>query len=162
MAPDSEGPDQPTAPEPSSLPDHLPIQITAPIPQVQSETSRAEKAQISLDRANEAEKSIGSSNSWQGIVEKIKWVTDTLSPVAGVRVINILFVYAWLRQLALPAPPDCTDGVWSAFGDPPGTPDYVIVGRNADAMFIRVIGTLETVSTRRQCPNAAQEHARCF
>jgi hypothetical protein len=88
---DSRGPDQSTAPEPPSPPpDHPPVQSSTPVPQDQAEMSLSEKAQISLDRADEAEKSIGGSNTWQGVVEKIKWVMNTLSPVAGVRVINIL------------------------------------------------------------------------
>jgi hypothetical protein len=90
--------------------------------------SLAEKAQISLDRAVQAEKSIDGSNTWQGVVERVKFVMDTLSPVAGVREINILFVYSRLSRLALSAQSDCTDGVWSAFSDPRGAPVCVLVG----------------------------------
>jgi hypothetical protein len=127
---DSRGPDQSTAPEPPSPPpDHPPVQSSTPVPQDQAEMSLSEKAQISLDRADEAEKSIGGSNTWQGIVEKIKFVMNTLSPVAGVRVINIPFAYPRLTRLPLSAQSDCTDGVWSAFSDPRGAPVCVLVGK---------------------------------
>jgi hypothetical protein len=95
---DSRGPDQSTEP-PSPPPDHPPVQSSTPVPQDQAEMSLSEKAQISLDRADEAEKSIGGSNTWQGIVEKIKFVMNTLSPVTRVRVINIPFAYPRLTRL---------------------------------------------------------------
>ena len=72
-------------------PEHTPIQSSTSVPQVQAELSFAEKAQIGLDRADKAEESIDGSNTWQGVVERVKLVMDTLSPVAGVRVINIPF-----------------------------------------------------------------------
>ncbi|KAH8983448.1 hypothetical protein EDB92DRAFT_2106289, partial [Lactarius akahatsu] len=81
MAPDSRRPDQFTAPEhPLPPPDHLPVNIGTPMPQ-DLETSFVE-ARIDLDRADEVEKSIDRSNTWEGVVEKIKWVMDKLSPVA--------------------------------------------------------------------------------
>jgi hypothetical protein len=77
----------PTEPEPPLLPpDLLPVQRSTPVPQVREETFLIEKAQAGLDRADELEKSIDRSNAWEGVVGRIKWVLDTLSPVAGVRV----------------------------------------------------------------------------
>ena len=61
------------------------------MPRDQGETSLVEEAQIGLDLADEAEKSIDRSNTWEGVVGRIKWLMDTLSPVAGVRVIFSLF-----------------------------------------------------------------------
>jgi hypothetical protein len=90
--------------------------------------SLSEKAQISLDRADEAEKSIGRLNTpLQGVVERVKLVMNTLAPVAGVRIINILFAYPRLSQLALSAQPNHTDGAWAAFNDPRGAPVCVLV-----------------------------------
>ena len=86
---DSRGPEQFTALRPP--PEHTPIQSSTPVPQDQAELSFAEKAQIGLDRADKAEESIDGSNTWQGVVERVKLVMDALSPVAGVRVINIPF-----------------------------------------------------------------------
>jgi hypothetical protein len=40
-----------------------------------------------LDRADEAMKRIDQSNTWERAVERIKWVMDTLGPIAAVRVI---------------------------------------------------------------------------
>ncbi len=91
MAPDSRGPGQSTAPE-SFLPpqDHLPVQSSTPMPQDRGEPPLVEKARVDLDRADEVKKSIDRSNTWEGAVGKIKWVMDTLSPVAEVRVIFVL------------------------------------------------------------------------
>ena len=43
---------------------------------------------LALDQADQAMKRIDKSNTWQGAVRKIKWVMDTLSPIAEVRVIS--------------------------------------------------------------------------
>ena len=93
MAIDFEGPDQPTEHERSvSPPDLLPVQGGTPTPQDQGEKSPVEEAQIRLDLANEAAKLMDRSNTWEGVVGRIKWLMDTLSPVAGVRLIFILYI----------------------------------------------------------------------
>ncbi|KAH9053288.1 hypothetical protein EDB87DRAFT_1574387 [Lactarius vividus] len=51
-------------------------------PQDRGEMSLVERARIDLDRADEVDKSIDQSKTWEGVVGKIKWVMDTLSPVA--------------------------------------------------------------------------------
>ncbi|KAH9052646.1 hypothetical protein EDB87DRAFT_1581588 [Lactarius vividus] len=51
-------------------------------PQDRGEMSLVERARIDLDRADEVEKSIDQSKTWEGVVGKIKWVMDTLNPVA--------------------------------------------------------------------------------
>ena len=85
-APDSRGPDQSAEPEHHLPPqDHLPVQSSIPMSH-----DVFEKAQIGLDRADEAKKSIDRSNTWEGVVGRIKWVMDTLSPVAEVCVTFIL------------------------------------------------------------------------
>jgi hypothetical protein len=85
--PDSRGPNQSTVSEhPLPLTDHLPAQSSTPVPEDQGETSLIEQAQIGLDRADEVEKSIDGSDTWEGVVGRVKWLMDTLSPVAGVRV----------------------------------------------------------------------------
>ena len=93
MAPDSGGPGQPTELEHSLPPPDLPpVQGSTPVPQDQGETSLVEEAQIRLDLADEAKKLIDQSNTWEGVVGRIKWLMDTLNPVAGVRVIFIFYV----------------------------------------------------------------------
>jgi len=62
------------------------------MPQDLGETSLVEKARIDLDRADEVKKSLDRSNTWEGTVGKIKWVMDTLSPVAEVCIIFILLI----------------------------------------------------------------------
>jgi hypothetical protein len=44
---------------------------------------------LALARAYQDMKRFDRSNSWQGAVGKIKWVMDTLSPIAEVRVIPL-------------------------------------------------------------------------
>ena len=82
---DSKGLGQST--ESEHPPDHLLVEGVTPMPQDLGEMSLVDEAQISLDLAEQAKKSINRSNSWEGVVGRIKWVMDTLSPVAGVRVI---------------------------------------------------------------------------
>jgi hypothetical protein len=88
VTPGLRGPDQSTVSEhPLPPTDHLPVQSATPVPQDQGETSLTQKAQIDLDRADKAEKSIEGSDTWEGVVGRIKWLMETLSPVAGVRLI---------------------------------------------------------------------------
>ena len=90
-APDSKGVGQSTEPEhPLPPPGHLPVEGVTPMSQDRGEKSPVEEAQIKLDLAEQAKKSIDRSNTWEGVVGRIKWVMDTLSPVAGVRVIFAL------------------------------------------------------------------------
>ena len=42
-------------------------------------------AEIALRDAQSATTPISLSKTWEGSLEKIKWVMDTLNPVAGVR-----------------------------------------------------------------------------
>ena len=47
----------------------------------------AKDLHLALDQVDQAIKQIDRSNAWQGAVGRIKWVMDTLSPIAEVRVI---------------------------------------------------------------------------
>lgn len=66
-----------------------PILASAYASQNRGEMSLVEEAKIGLNLAEEAKESIDLSDTWEGVVGKIKWVMDTLSPVAGVRVIFV-------------------------------------------------------------------------
>ena len=91
VTPDSRAPDQSTeSNHPLPPPDYVPVQSATAMPQDQGETSLTEKAQIGLDHADELEKSIDGSDTWEGVVGRIKWLMDTLSPLAGVRTIFVL------------------------------------------------------------------------
>ena len=46
-----------------------------------------ENPRLALYGADEAMKPIGRSNTWEGVIGRIKWVMDTLSPIAEVRII---------------------------------------------------------------------------
>ena len=47
-------------------------------------------AEDALHDAKEAMMTVDLSTTWEGALERVKWVMDTLSPVAGVRR-NVLF-----------------------------------------------------------------------
>ncbi len=56
-----------------------------PVGQADSETSHTEKALLALRRADEVMKPIDRENTWKGAVSRIKWVMDTVRPIAEVR-----------------------------------------------------------------------------
>ncbi len=60
------------------------------MPDSQAEMSSIEKALIALRHADETKKPIDRKNTWKGAVSRIKWVMDTVSPIAEVRAISIL------------------------------------------------------------------------
>ena len=92
MVPDSAGPIQSSAPEPL-LPssDSPSVKTGTPMSDGQAEMSPTGKALIALHRVDEAKKPIDRVNTWKGVVRRIKWVTDTLSPIAEVRAIIFCF-----------------------------------------------------------------------
>ena len=89
MSPDSGSPIQSTAPEPLlPLPDRFSVEIGVPTSHSQAEVSPTEDPVIALRRADEAMRPIDRSNTWEMAVGRIKWVMDTLSPIAEVRVMS--------------------------------------------------------------------------
>jgi hypothetical protein len=63
--------------------DQLPSEMSTP-PAVDRQAGMS-PAENALRDANEAMTTINLSKTWEGALERIKWVMDTLSPVAGVR-----------------------------------------------------------------------------
>ena len=87
----SGAPSRPTACEPPlPSPDTLPTETGAPMPDSQAETSPAEKVLVAVRRADEAKKRIDRENTWEGAISRIKWVMDTVGPIAEVCTISIL------------------------------------------------------------------------
>ncbi|KAH9051827.1 hypothetical protein EDB87DRAFT_647937 [Lactarius vividus] len=83
MTPDFGGLDRSSAPGYlTHPPDRLPVESSTLMPQGRGETSLVEKPQIDLVRVDQVEEVIDRSNTWEGAVGRIKWVMDTLSPVA--------------------------------------------------------------------------------
>ena len=77
-------------PEPLSPPtDHFPIETSTIIPPERDVQAAMSPAKDALQDADEATKAIDLTSTWEGAVERIKWVMDTVSPVAGVRHIAI-------------------------------------------------------------------------
>jgi hypothetical protein len=65
---------------------HQPVEAANNKPQEVSTTS-AKNPRLALKGADQAVKRMDLSNTWKGAVGRIKWVMDTLRPVAEVRVI---------------------------------------------------------------------------
>ena len=68
--------------------DRLP---STPIPPATDRLAGASPAENALRDAKEAMTTINLSKTWDGALERVKWVMDTLSPVAGVRC-NVVFL----------------------------------------------------------------------
>ena len=73
---------------------HQPVETSNTIPQGREEMSPAGTGDPcpALDRADEAVNRIvpiGGSNTWEGAVGRIKWVMDTLGPIAEVSVMPL-------------------------------------------------------------------------
>ena len=70
----------------------------APIPEGQAKMSLTKRVLIALRRADEAKEPIDQKNKWKGAVRRIKWVMDTVSPIAEVRTILPLLDRADFRS----------------------------------------------------------------
>jgi len=96
MFPDSGGLVQSTTPEtllPS--PDYLPIRTGTSMPHGQVEMLPTEDPPVALHRTDEAMRwidPIDRSNTWERSVGRIKWLMDTLSPIAEVRAMSFLLI----------------------------------------------------------------------
>jgi hypothetical protein len=80
--------------------DRLPGVPTPPEADPRVEISSAENA---LQVANEAMATISLSDTWEVSLSRIKWVMDTVSPVAEVRY-DVLFANAWLSRMSSTRP----------------------------------------------------------
>ncbi len=69
----------------SSSKDHLPGEITTSMPPAADGSAGMSPAENALRNVDEAMTTISLSNTWEGALERIKWVMDTVSPVAEVR-----------------------------------------------------------------------------
>ena len=80
---------QSPSPEHPSLLHHQSVEARNNARQSREEASpvSANDLRLALDQTDQAMERIDRSNTWQGAVRRIKWVMDTLSPVAEVRVI---------------------------------------------------------------------------
>ncbi|KAI9444409.1 hypothetical protein BJY52DRAFT_1420768 [Lactarius psammicola] len=81
IVPDSGGPIQPSAPEPV-LPSPDPLSVKADTPMAHAKASPTEKALTALRRADEVKKPIDRKNTWKGVVSRVQWMMDIVSPIA--------------------------------------------------------------------------------
>ena len=79
----------PTPEHPLPLSHHQPVESGNTKRQSREQVSggSTKDLRLAIDQADQAIKLIDRSNTWQGAVGRIKWVMDTLSPIAEVRVI---------------------------------------------------------------------------
>ena len=67
-----------------------PVETGNTVPQSREEMSPSTKdPRFALDRADELMRQIDRSNSWEKAVGRIKWVMDTLGPIAEVRIMPL-------------------------------------------------------------------------
>ena len=78
----------PTSEHLSPLSHHQPVKTEITIPQSREELSppSTKNPRFALDESDEAMKQIDGSNTCEKAVKRIKWVMDTLGPIAEVRV----------------------------------------------------------------------------
>ncbi|KAF8273291.1 hypothetical protein EI94DRAFT_1298397 [Lactarius quietus] len=70
-----------TTPEPLSPPtDHVPIETSSPIPPVPDAQATMSPAKDALHVAEKATDVISLASTWEGAIERIKWVMDTQFP----------------------------------------------------------------------------------
>jgi hypothetical protein len=84
---------QPPSPEhPLSLSHHQPVKAANNKPQRREEVSPASANDLrpALAQADQAMKRMDRLNTWQDAVGRVKWVMDTLGPIAEVRVIPLM------------------------------------------------------------------------
>ena len=78
---------RPSPGHPLPLSHHQLVEAGHRTPQSREQVSPAgtKDLRLALDQANQAMRGIDLSSTWQGAVGRIKWVMDTLSPIAEVR-----------------------------------------------------------------------------
>ena len=84
---------QPPSPEhPLYLSHHQPVEAANNNPQSREEVSPASANDLrpALAQADQAMKRMDRLNTWHGAVGKVKWVMDTLGPIAEVRIIPLM------------------------------------------------------------------------
>jgi hypothetical protein len=70
--------------------DRLPIEMGNPPPAVTNRPAGMPLAENALREANDAMTTINLCDTWESALERIKWVMDTLGPVAEVRMNGLL------------------------------------------------------------------------
>ena len=71
--------------------DHVLVETSTPIPPVPDVQAAMSPAENALQDADTATKAINLTSTWEDAVARIKWMMDTVSPVAGVRCCAISF-----------------------------------------------------------------------
>ena len=99
--------------------DHRP---STPIPLTSVQQAGMPHIEATLQSAEEAMATITLSDTWGVVLERMKWVMDTLSPVAEVRY-DLLFPILGRNRTLSPVEPVCENGIRSAFCNPQGESD---------------------------------------
>ena len=99
--------------------DHRP---STPIPLTSVQQAGMPHIEDALQSAKEAMATVTLSDTWGVVLERVKWVMDTLSPVAEVRY-DVLFTILGRNRTLSPVEPVCENGIRSAFCNPQGESD---------------------------------------
>ncbi|SRR6266403_1614561 len=136
-----------TAVEPaSSLLHHPPIENDIPMSRSREEISPTEDPPFArVDEAMKAIVPIDRSKTWESAVERINWVMDTLSPIAGVRTMPFLLSLTKLTSIQLFPLAKMAHGLLSVI--PKVRPIASYSKQSAYSMFVLMIDTPRTVST---------------
>ena len=108
---------------------------TAPTADRRAGISSAENA---LRDANEAMTTMNLSKTWEGALERIKWVMDILNPIADVRRVVLFANPSRLNRTSSSAEPVCKDGTWSTYCDPQG--DMYLRYCRIEMLMVRLFG----------------------
>ncbi len=76
-----------------SYPKDLPGEITASMPPAADGSAGMSPAKNALLNADEVMTTIKLSNTWEGALQRIKWVMDIVSPVIEVRAMSFLPIF---------------------------------------------------------------------
>jgi hypothetical protein len=123
---------------------HQPFEPGNNRPQEVSTTS-AKNPRLALKRADQAVKRMDLSNTWKGAVGKIKWVLDTLGPIAEVRVISFDVLSRTEFHTQHFPPAKMAHSLLLAI--PKARPFVSFSERDAHAIFVWMADASRTVST---------------
>ena len=131
----------------SPLSHHQPVETGNIVPQSREDVSLSstKNPRLTLDWADEAMKPVDRSNTWGSVVGRIKWVMDTLSPIAEVSIISFDVTGRANFQIQLFPLAKMAHGLLSAI--PQARPFLSFSERDPHAIIAWMIDAPGTVST---------------
>ena len=81
----------PASKPPSASTDNLPVKSDAPAPPTTDWMAEILPAEKALNDADDAMSTMDLYNSWENALGRIRWVMETVDPVAGVRTLSLAY-----------------------------------------------------------------------